>query len=136
MTIPRLRAVFLGTPAFAVPSLRALLTAGEVLAVVTQPDKPKGRGRRTVPPPVAVFARERGLRVLQPAKLRSPEVLETLRELAPDIIVTVAYGKIIPKRSSNSRRADLSTCIRRCCRNTGAPLRFKPFSATDSGRPA
>jgi len=97
MTIPRLRAVFLGTPAFAVPSLRALLTAAEVLAVVTQPDKPKGRGRRTVPPPVAVFARERGLRVLQPAKLRSPEVLETLRELAPDIIVTVAYGKIIPK---------------------------------------
>ncbi|HEU4797676.1 MAG TPA: methionyl-tRNA formyltransferase [bacterium] len=97
MTTPRLRAVFLGTPAFAVPSLRALLTAAEVVAVITQPDRPKGRGRRTVPPPVAVFARERGLRVLQPAKLRSPEVLQTLRELAPDIIVTVAYGKIIPK---------------------------------------
>lgn len=97
MTIPRLRAVFLGTPAFAVPSLRALLTAAEILAVVTQPDKPKGRGRRTVSPPVAVLARELGVRVLQPAKLRSPEVLQTLRELAPDVIVTVAYGKIIPK---------------------------------------
>lgn len=97
MTIPRLRAVFLGTPAFAVPSLRALLTAAEILAVVTQPDKPKGRGRRTVSPPVAVLTRELGVRVLQPAKLRSPEVLQTLRELAPDVIVTVAYGKIIPK---------------------------------------
>lgn len=97
MTTPRLRAVFLGTPAFAVPSLRALLIIAEVLAVITQPDRPKGRGRPTVAPPVAVFARERGLRVLQPAKLRSPEVLQTLRELAPDIIVTAAYGKIIPK---------------------------------------
>lgn len=97
MTTARLRAVFLGTPAFAVPSLRALLTTAEALAVITQPDRPKGRGRRTVAPPVAVFARERGLRVLQPAKLRSPDVLQTLRELAPDLIVTVAYGKIIPK---------------------------------------
>lgn len=97
MTTPRMRAVFLGTPAFAIPSLRALLGAAEVLAVVTQPDRPKGRGRKTVAPPVAVFARERGLRVLQPAKLRSPEVLQAVRELAPDTIVTVAYGKIIPK---------------------------------------
>ncbi|MGH2399985.1 MAG: methionyl-tRNA formyltransferase [bacterium] len=97
MTIPRLRAVFLGTPAFAVPSLRALLTVSEVIAVVTQSDKPKGRGRRTEPPPIAVFARERGLRVLQPARLRSGDVVATLRDLAPDVIVTVAYGKIIPK---------------------------------------
>lgn len=97
MTPPRLRAVFLGTPEFAVPSLRALLSVADVLAVVTQPDKPKGRGRQPVAPPIAVFARERGLRVLQPAKLRSEEILHVLRDLAPDVIVTVAYGKIIPK---------------------------------------
>lgn len=97
MTPSRLRAVFLGTPEFAVPSLFALLSIADVLAVVTQPDKPKGRGRQTVAPPVAVFAREHEIRVLQPARLRSPEVLELLGDLAPDVIVTVAYGKIIPK---------------------------------------
>lgn len=96
MTSRRLRAVFLGTPQFAVPALRALFRAADVLAVVTQPDTPQGRGRRFAAPPVAEVAREAGVRILQPARLRSPEVLATLRELAPDVIVTVAYGKIIP----------------------------------------
>lgn len=92
----RLRAVFLGTPDFAVPSLRALVDEVDLLAVVTQPDRPQGRGRQVAPPPVAEIARRLGLRVLQPARLKDPSVIETLRALKPDIIVTVAYGKIIP----------------------------------------
>ena len=97
MTARRLRVVFLGTPEFAIPSLLALLHAAEVLAAVTQPDKPKGRGRQIESPPVARVASEHGVAVLQPPRLRSPEVVEQLRALHPDVIVTVAYGKIIPK---------------------------------------
>ena len=93
----RLRVVFLGTPEFAVPSLQALLDEADVLAVITQPDRPKGRGRQVTAPPVAEVANAKGLRLLQPARLRSPEVIETLRALAPDLNVTVAYGKIIPR---------------------------------------
>lgn len=93
---PRLRTIFLGTPEFAVPSLRALHDKVELLAVVTQPDRPQGRGRKVAPPPVARVAREMGVFVLQPAKLRDPAIVETLRALRPDVIVTVAYGKIIP----------------------------------------
>src|SRR5438034_9643652 len=92
----RLRAVFLGTPDFAIPSLRAVLDVVEVLAVVTQPDRPRGRGRQVAPPPVAAVARALGLRVLQATRLNDPAVLDTLRALRADIIITVAYGKIIP----------------------------------------
>jgi len=93
----RLRAVFLGTPEFAVPSLEALVRETDVVAVITQPDRPKGRGRRLSPPPVAAAAAALGLRVLQPPRLRTPEVVATLRGLAPDVHVTVAYGKLIPR---------------------------------------
>jgi methionyl-tRNA formyltransferase len=93
----RLRAVFLGTPEFAVPSLEALVRETDVVAVITQPDRPKGRGRRLSPPPVAAAAAAFGLRVLQPPRLRTPEVVATLRGLAPDVHVTVAYGKLIPR---------------------------------------
>lgn len=93
----RLRAVFLGTPEFAVPSLQALLDEAEVLAVITQPDRPKGRGRQVTSPPVAEVAKAKGLRLLQPARLRSPDVIDALRALSPDVNVTVAYGKIIPR---------------------------------------
>jgi len=93
----RLRMVFLGTPAFAVPALRAVVAAADVLAVVTQPDRPKGRGRHVAAPPVADVARELGIPVLQPTRLKSPETIAELAALAPDVIVTVAYGKIIPR---------------------------------------
>ncbi|HVH30082.1 MAG TPA: methionyl-tRNA formyltransferase, partial [bacterium] len=92
----RLRTIFLGTPEFAIPSLRALKDNVELLAVVTQPDRPQGRGRKVAPPPVARVARELAVPVLQPVKLRDPAVVEALRALRPDVIVTVAYGKIIP----------------------------------------
>lgn len=92
----RLRTIFLGTPSFALPSLVALLNEVDLLAVVTQPDRPKGRGRVVEAPPVAQFARARGLPLLQPGKLKAPEVLQALRAHQPDLIVTVAYGKLIP----------------------------------------
>jgi methionyl-tRNA formyltransferase len=93
----RPRIVFMGTPEFAVPSLAALFEVGEVVAVVTQPDKPKGRGQALAISPVKAFAQERGVPVLQPAKLRTPPFSEELRKLAPDVCVVTAYGKILPK---------------------------------------
>ncbi len=92
----RPRTIFLGTPPFALPSLAALLNEVEILAVVTQPDRPKGRGQVLEAPPVAQFARARGLPLLQPPRLRAPDVLRELSILQPDLLVTVAYGKIIP----------------------------------------
>lgn len=92
------RVIFMGTPAFAVPSLAVLLEEGaDVAAVVTQPDRPQGRKREPVPPPVKVFAQERGLTVLQPERLRNPEAVAELTALKPDLIVTAAYGQILPR---------------------------------------
>ncbi len=92
-----MRILFMGTPDFALFSLRALVEAGEeVTAVVTQPDKPKGRGYVLTPPPVKVFARAQGIPVLQPATLRGEEFADTLRTLDPELIVVVAFGKILP----------------------------------------
>ncbi|HLK99091.1 MAG TPA: methionyl-tRNA formyltransferase [Myxococcaceae bacterium] len=93
----RPRIVFMGTPEFAVASLAALFDIGEVVAVVTQPDKPKGRGNAISISPVKALALERGLTVLQPQKLRTPPFAEELRKLSPDVCVVTAYGKILPK---------------------------------------
>ena len=90
------RLIFLGTPQFAVPSLAALLDAGEeVAAVITQPDKPRGRGQKVSPSPVKELALAHGLRVLQPVKLKDPAFIGTLRELAPELMVVTAYGRIL-----------------------------------------
>jgi len=87
----------MGTPEFAVPSLQALLDHGEeVVAVVCQPDKPKGRGRKLSPPPVKELALAAGLPVLQPTRVRTPEFLEELRSYQPDLMVVTAYGRILP----------------------------------------
>ncbi|MGN0477933.1 MAG: methionyl-tRNA formyltransferase [Hominenteromicrobium sp.] len=92
-----MRIVFMGTPDFAVPSLEALLRRGhEIAAVYTQPDKPKGRGHKLLPPPVKMLALEHNIPVCQPATLRSAEAAETLRAFAPELIVVAAYGKILP----------------------------------------
>lgn len=91
-----MRVVFMGSPEFAIPSLRALLDAGhDIVAVYTQPDKPTGRGRRTSPPPVKRFALERGLDVRQPRSISRPESVDELRLLAPDLGVIAAYGQIL-----------------------------------------
>lgn len=93
-----MRILFLGTPDFALFSLRALVEAGEnVIGVITQPDKPKGRGYTLTPPPVKCYATERGLPVYQPNTLKGPEFESLLRELAPELLVVAAYGKILPK---------------------------------------
>lgn len=93
-----MKIVFMGTPEFAVPSLEMLIQEGyEVLAVVTQPDKPKGRGNKMSAPPVKEFAIEHGITVLQPEKIKTPEFIEQIRELGPDLLITAAYGKIISK---------------------------------------
>lgn len=87
----------MGTPEFAVPSLEALINAGhEVAAVVTQPDKPGGRGRKLTAPPVKEAALRHGIHVLQPPKIRTDEFLEELKLIAPELICVTAYGKILP----------------------------------------
>jgi methionyl-tRNA formyltransferase len=92
-----MRVIFFGTPDFAVPSLKALLEAGEeVVAVVTQPDRVKGRGHKLSAPPVKEMALSEQVRVLQPVGIRSSEFFSELAGLRPDIIAVVAYGKIIP----------------------------------------
>lgn len=92
-----MRLVFLGSGAFAIPSLEALLGAGhEVAAVVTQPDKEKGRGRALAPPPLKPIALAHGLTLLQPRRVKEPAAQEALRALAPEIQVVVAYGQILP----------------------------------------
>jgi methionyl-tRNA formyltransferase len=93
-----LRIVFMGTPQFAVPTLQMLLDRGEeVVAVVTQPDRPKGRGQQTQPPPVKELAVQHGIPVIQPLKVRAPDVIDELRGYAPDLIVVIAFGQILPK---------------------------------------
>lgn len=94
--------VFMGTPDFAVPSLDALIKSGEnVKAAFTQPDKPKGRGYRLAPPPVKELALQNNIPVYQPVSLKNggeaEAAVKALRELSPDLIVVVAYGKILPK---------------------------------------
>ena len=93
-----MKILFMGTPDFALFSLRALVDAGEnVAAVVTQTDKPKGRGMTLSPPPVKVYATERGIPVYQPKTLKDGAFETELRAIDPDIIIVVAYGKILPK---------------------------------------
>lgn len=92
-----MRLLFMGTPDFAVPSLDAVAAAGfHIAAVVTQPDRPRGRGMRLTAAPVKARALELGLPVLQPEKVRQPEFVATIRNLAPDCIVVVAFGQLIP----------------------------------------
>jgi methionyl-tRNA formyltransferase len=96
----RLRIVFCGTPQFAVPSLRRLLSEPEfeILGVFTQPDRPRGRGQEVSFSPAKETAFSAQIPVFQPVKIRVPEVEEQLRALAPDVIVIIAYGQIIPAR--------------------------------------
>jgi methionyl-tRNA formyltransferase len=94
-----MRLVYMGTPQFAVPPLRALIDAGHRIdGVVTRVDKPAGRGRSVASPPVKLFAKERGLPVYQPRRVREPEFVETLRNIGPDVIVVAAFGQILPKK--------------------------------------
>lgn len=93
-----LRIVFMGTPQFACPTLQMLIERGEnVIAVVTQPDRPKGRGQQLQAPPVKELALRHGIPVMQPVKVRTAEAVEEIRNLNPELIIVVAFGQILPK---------------------------------------
>ena len=93
-----LRTVFMGTPDFALQTLQGLIDAGcKMVGVYTQPDRPKGRGKQLAAPPVKELAQKYDIPVYQPLKLRQPEAVAELEALAPDLIVVVAYGQILPK---------------------------------------
>ena len=94
-----MRVLFWGTPEFAEPPLRALIGEGfEVVGVVTQPDKPQGRAREIIPSPVKQIATDEEIPIFQPKNARGPELLESLKELKPDISIVVAYGHILPQK--------------------------------------
>jgi methionyl-tRNA formyltransferase len=93
-----MKLIFMGTPAFAVPTLERLVESGHhIVAVFTQPDRPKGRGQHDAMPPVKEAALRLGLAIHQPERVRRPEVVEQIRAMAPEAIVVVGYGQIIPK---------------------------------------
>lgn len=93
-----MRILFWGTPEFALPALGALLGEGhDVIGVVTQPDRPRGRGRSPTPPPTKEFARNEGLAILQPDRARDPAFVDVLRTLEPELNVVVAYGQILSR---------------------------------------
>ena len=93
-----MKIVFLGTPAFAVPALKRLVRSRhEITAVLTQPDRPQGRGMQLAPPPIKETSRELGLTVMQPEKASSPSSLQSVRELRPDAAVVVAYGQMLKR---------------------------------------
>ena len=90
--------VFMGTPDFALPTLDAILSSGNgLLCVVTQPDKPRGRGQKLAYSPVKEWAVAKGIPVMQPRRARDASFIEELRDMSPDLIVTAAYGQILPK---------------------------------------
>ena len=94
----KLRILFMGTPRFALPSLQILIDREEhIMAVVTQPDRPAGRGQHIVPPPVKELALAHHLPVLQPVKVRDAQFIAQIKELSPDLIVVVAFGQILPR---------------------------------------
>jgi methionyl-tRNA formyltransferase len=93
-----LRVIFMGSPEFAVPSLRRLLADGHAIPlVVTQPDRPAGRGQALRPPPVKVVALQRGLRLLQPEKVNEPDAVAALKAAQPDVIAVAAFGQFLPR---------------------------------------
>ena len=102
MASQRLRIIFMGTPDFAAATLQALIEGpDEVVAVVTQPDKAKGRGRKITPPPAKVLAEQHNIAVLQPTKIKTEEFRNGLLSYQPDLIVVTAYGRILPKSLLN-----------------------------------
>src|ERR1700678_1735277 len=99
----KMRLVYLGTPAFAVPTLERIVEAGyQVLSVLTQPDRPRGRGQQLAQSPVKEAALRLGLPVYQPERVRRPEAVEHLRSLGVDAMVVVGYGQIIGRRPAGA----------------------------------
>src|SRR5690606_511865 len=90
--------IFMGTPDFAIPTLEAIWESGNnIIGVITQPDRPKGRGKRLKPSPVKKWAVDRGIDVYQPENINTPEYIELIKRLKPDLIITAAFGQIVSK---------------------------------------
>ena len=121
------RIVFMGSPEFALPTLRALNDHYPVVGVVTQPDRPAGRGRALTPPPVKTLASSLSLPVIQPHRLKEPQAMQQLREWKPDLIVVAAFGQILKPEVLDIAplRLHQRTCF------TAAPL---AGCCTDPGR--
>lgn len=120
-----LRVVFMGTPDFAVPTLQALIDGpNEVVGVFCQPDKQKGRGKKVQMPPVKECALAADVAVYQPNTLRDEAAQNLLESLAPDIIVVVAYGKILRHGSFVCQNSVVSMCMRLCYLNIAERHRF------------
>ena len=94
----KLKTIFMGTPEFAVPSLEALKNKVDLITVVTQPDRPKGRGQKLTPSPVKEWALKNSIPIMQPEKIKTEEFTNKLEELKPELIVVVAFGQILSKR--------------------------------------
>ena len=94
----KFRVIFMGTPEFSVPCLKALAEHTEIVGVVTQPDKPRGRGQKLQPSPVKALAEAEGFRIYQPERIKTEEFVEALEALHPDLMVVVAFGKILSQR--------------------------------------
>jgi methionyl-tRNA formyltransferase len=112
--VTRVRAIFMGTPEIAVPSLEMLARSADVVGVVCQPDRPSGRGMQLHAPPVKAKALDLGLPVVQPAKIRTGEFVEWMRDSKPDVAVVLAYGRILPP--------DVLECPRHGCLNLHASI--------------
>lgn len=122
MNAKDLRIVFMGTPEFAVPSLTALVENGyNVVAVVTTPDKPAGRGLKTHESDVKKAAMKMGLPILQPEKLKDPDFVETMKALRPDLGIVIAF-RMLPEIIWPCRLSARSTCMHLCYRNTAERL--------------
>lgn len=126
-----MRIIYMGTPEFAAIALSAIVKEHEVVAVVTQPDKPQGRNRKLVPTPVKVKAQEYEIPVYQPEKVREAEMVETLRSYKPDAIVVAAYGQILPESILSIPPYGVSTFMRHCFRNTVAQHQLSVQSSTE-----
>ena len=91
--------VYMGTSVFAVPSLQSLITSRhQVVGVVSQPDRPRGRGKRISPTPVKKIAQQHGIPVYQPARIKEPDAIQQIKSWQPELIVVVSYGQIIPRK--------------------------------------
>ena len=121
-----MKIVFMGTPDFAVPTLEALIRGGhQVAAVVTQPDKPKGRGKAVLMTPVKEKAMEYGIPVYQPARVKQDdEFFQVLKALSPDAVVVTAFGQILPRGFWSFRDTAVSMSMPPCSRGTEVPHRF------------
>ncbi len=91
-----MKIIFFGTPEFSIPSLISLSKSEEVIEVITQPDRPKGRKRELSAPPVKIVVERLGIPLLQPERIKNAEFIKSINKLSPDVIVVVAYGKILP----------------------------------------